>query len=140
MTIVLLPRNKDQRARYAERRVTIPEKPIDGTALLAAADLVVGGGGTMTREAALLGTPTYTVFMSKLAAVDSELIRLGLITDLRERGRFPTVEKKSVPVHHLANHRGTLISDTVAATVRDLVDTERVRRSHPSSIIHRRRN
>ena len=31
----------------------------------------------MTRESALLGTPTYTVFLGELAAEDAELIRLG---------------------------------------------------------------
>jgi predicted glycosyltransferase len=94
--IVLLPRGREQRERYTSRRVRVPEKPVDGTALLAAADLVVGAGGTMTREAALLGTPTYTVFMPELAAVDSNLMQMGRIVDLRQSG-FPPIEKKHVP-------------------------------------------
>ena len=48
----------------------------------------------------MLGTPTYTVFMPELAAVDAELIRRGRITDLREPGRFPRVEKKKTPAGH----------------------------------------
>jgi predicted glycosyltransferase len=48
----------------------------------------------MTREAALLGTPTYTVSLAELAAVDAELIRRGLIVDLREPGGLPAVAKK----------------------------------------------
>ncbi len=47
----------------------------------------------MTRESALLGTPTYTVFLGELAAVDAELIRLGRIVDLRASGS-PIVTRK----------------------------------------------
>ncbi len=36
-------------------------------------DLVIGGGGTMTREAAVLGVPAYTYFAGKWGAVDQYL-------------------------------------------------------------------
>ena len=117
VAVVVLPRSREQHERYAHRQVTIPEAPVDGTALLASADLVVGGGGTMTREAALLGTPTYTVFMPELAAVDAELIRLGRIADLRESGRFPRVEKKQGLPEELARERSARLYATVAATL-----------------------
>jgi hypothetical protein len=85
--VVLLPRDEAQAARYGRRAgVVVPPRALDGPALLATADLVVGGGGTMTREAALLGTPTYTVFAAELAAVDAELIRTGKLVDLRAAG------------------------------------------------------
>ncbi len=90
----------------------VPERAVDGTALLAAADLVVGGGGTMTRESALLGTPTYTVFLPELAAVDAELIRRGLIVDLREHGRLPAVERKP----RAARSEGRERSDAIHAS------------------------
>ncbi len=48
----------------------------------------------MNREAALLGTPTYTVFAGKLAAVDAELIRRGRMFDLRKAG-LPRLERKA---------------------------------------------
>jgi uncharacterized protein len=118
VAVVVLPRSREQHERYGYRHVTIPEAPVDGTALLAAADLVIGGGGTMTREAALLGTPTYTVFMPELAAVDAELIRLGRITDLREPGRFPRVEKKQPRPQELGSERGAMLYATVVATLR----------------------
>ncbi|HJU48615.1 MAG TPA: DUF354 domain-containing protein [Gaiellaceae bacterium] len=117
--IVLLPRGREQRERYAARRVHVPEKPVDGTALLAAADLVVGAGGTMTREAALLGTPTYTVFMPELAAVDVELMRRGAITDLRSDG-LPALEKRPQTVRQLDEGRADAIYETVAATLADV--------------------
>jgi len=49
----------------------------------------------MNREAALLGTPTYTVFAGRLAAVDTELIRLGLLYDVRTAGRVEFAKKQS---------------------------------------------
>lgn len=134
--IVLLPRGTEQTERYAARRVTVPETPVDGTALLAAADLFVGGGGTMTREAALLGTPTYTVFLAELAAVDSELIRQGLIIDLRQSDGLPIVAKKQKQASRSADERSDAIYELIVATLTD-VDRSRAAgrrrsRSYPS--------
>ena len=60
----------------------MPAKPVDGPSLVYAADLVVSAGGTMNREAALLGTPTWTTFAGELGAVDRMLIdegRMGIL-------------------------------------------------------------
>ena len=80
--VVLLPRTPTQAQRYAAG-VWIPRGAVDGSSLLALADLSVGAGGTMNRESAVLGTPAYTVFAGKLAAVDAALIRQGRMHDLR---------------------------------------------------------
>ena len=48
----------------------VAKKVFDGPDLLYCADGVISGGGTMNREAAVLGTPTYTVFKGKMGAVD----------------------------------------------------------------------
>jgi predicted glycosyltransferase len=72
----------------------VPAHAVDGPSLLALADLTVGGGGTMNRESALLGTPTYTVFGGRLAAVDAALIRSGLLVDLRDPRSAPAIVKK----------------------------------------------
>ena len=93
--VALLPRTSEQAARYRRPGVAIPERPVDGRALLATVDLTIGAGGTMTRESALLGTPTYTVFLGELAAQDAELIRLGRIVDLRAEGTLPAVERRA---------------------------------------------
>ena len=92
--MVLLPRTAEQAARYQRPGVVIPERPVDGRTLLATVDLTIGAGGTMTRESALLGTPTYTVFLGELAAQDAELIRLGRIVDLRGEGALPAVDER----------------------------------------------
>lgn len=85
--VVLLPRIREHRVRYSGvTGLTVPEHPVDGRSLVGLADLMIGAGGTMTREAALLGTPAYTIFNGRLPAVDRELVRLGLLHDLREGG------------------------------------------------------
>jgi hypothetical protein len=50
---------------------------------MAFADLAIGAGGTMTREAALLGVPTFSVFGGECAAVDDWLEREGKLRRLR---------------------------------------------------------
>lgn len=82
--VVVLPRMAHQRSRYSEMAgVQVPEHTVDGLALLRSADVFVGAGGTMCREAALLGVRAYTMFAGRFAAVDAELIRRGLLRDLR---------------------------------------------------------
>jgi predicted glycosyltransferase len=76
--VVLLPRTPEQAASFAGAAgVIVPAKPVDGPSLVYAADLVVSAGGTMNREAALLGTPTWTTFAGELGAVDRMLIETG---------------------------------------------------------------
>ena len=76
--VVLLPRTPEQGRAFAGMDdVIIPAKPVDGPQLVAAADVVVSAGGTMNREAALLGTPTWTTFAGTLGAVDRMLIESG---------------------------------------------------------------
>jgi predicted glycosyltransferase len=119
LQVVLLPRKFEQAERYGHSAVTIPRQPIDGRSLLALADLVVGAGGTMNREAALLGTPTYTVFAPRLAAVDGELIRRGLLHDLRAPHTLPTFEKKKRSTSSVAPERGEPILRAVLAALDD---------------------
>lgn len=76
--VVLLPRTPEQgQAFQGMADVIIPARPVDGPQLVAVADVVVSAGGTMNREAALLGTPTWTTFAGELGAVDRMLIDTG---------------------------------------------------------------
>ncbi len=50
--------------------ITIAEKALPGMQLLYWADIVVSGGGTMNRESALLGTPTYSIFTGAKPGID----------------------------------------------------------------------
>ncbi len=79
VTLVILPRYQSQFDQLKkittlmENKPFILKSPIDGPKLLFHSDLVVSGGGTMIREAAVLGTPAYSIFMGKPGAVDEYL-------------------------------------------------------------------
>ena len=57
--------------------IIVPEKAIDGPNIMYHADFVVGGGGSMNREAAVLGAKTYSLYAGKLSAVDRYLMDQG---------------------------------------------------------------
>jgi len=91
--IIIVPRTDDQRCELiATHHLDRPpfrvlDKPVDGLSLLWYSDVVFSGGGTMVREAALLGARVYSTFAGKLGAADKQLAsdgRLVLIRDLRE--------------------------------------------------------
>ena len=116
--VVLLSRTDAQSVGYRQQGVVVPDRTLDGPVLLATVDVAIGAGGTMTREAALLGTPTYTLFAGELAAVDAELIRLGRIVDLRHGG-LPRVERRPLPADSPDPDRARAIVDVVLRTLDD---------------------
>lgn len=80
LQLVYLPRTADQGelpALAGVSEVIIPRQVHDGPSLIAVMDLVVGGGGTMTREAALLGVPSYSFFRGRAGMVDDSLAAAG---------------------------------------------------------------
>ena len=80
LIVVVLARSVEQRTAWrarADERLIVPEPPVDTMSLLADAALFVGAGGTMTREAALLGVPTWSIFAGRRAAVDEWLAQQG---------------------------------------------------------------
>jgi len=82
---VVLARHAEERAALSGLRLpnlVVPERAVDARSLIYAADVVLGGGGTMTREAALLGVPTYSLFAGKPPAVDLLLEQRGLLRRL----------------------------------------------------------
>ena len=60
----------------------VPRRAIDSRSLIYAADAMIGAGGTMTREAALMGIPTWTMFAGSTPAVDAWLERQGALNRL----------------------------------------------------------
>lgn len=80
--IVVLPRSFEQQKTLEKLfgdRVVVPNKPTDGPSLLAHSSLMIGGGGTMNREAALLGTPTISFYPGPLPSVVQYLVEKDLI-------------------------------------------------------------
>jgi predicted glycosyltransferase len=110
---VVLPRTPEQGARIRALglpAVVVPEHAVDGGSLVAGADLVVSAGGTMNREAVVLGTPVYTTFAGRLGGVDERLVAEGRLRPLvsaedvileRKRPRPPAARFRE-PDHLLA--------------------------------------
>jgi uncharacterized protein len=115
--IVLLPRTLAQAKRYADG-VRVAREAVDGSSLLALADLTVGAGGTMNRESAVLGTPAYTVFAGRLAAVDAELIRQGRMHDLRDPEQGVDFVKKK----RVANPTGAAGGQRILSCILAILD------------------
>jgi predicted glycosyltransferase len=82
--VVLLRHPEERRSIEALqlRNCTIPGRAIDSRSLMYRADLVIGAGGTMTREAALLGVPTVSVFAGAVPGVDRWLEDRGALRRL----------------------------------------------------------
>jgi uncharacterized protein len=86
--VLVLPRTVRQRRHYQRLARLLPalhvgDAALDGPSLIWASDLVVCGGGTMLREAAVLGVPAVSVFSGPHGAVDRWLADTGMVTLVR---------------------------------------------------------
>ena len=93
---VVLARTQEQRQALSELhlpRVVVPERAVDGRSLVAFADLLVSAGGTMNREAAVLGTPVWSVFEGRPGAVDEQLVREGRLRLLHDPSEIELAKK-----------------------------------------------
>jgi hypothetical protein len=106
ISIIVLARNESQRNELSvmlkgRSGFIVPSQVFDGLSLLSSVDVMIGGGGTMNREAALLGIPTYSFFTSARPAVDLALAQQGKlkylstdldVTQIALRKRVPLAE------------------------------------------------
>lgn len=78
--ILILPRFKEQADIFEGiDHVTILEPPVDTSSLMKKCDLVIGAGGTMNREAAILQTPVISCYPGETLSVDQYYIDKGLM-------------------------------------------------------------
>lgn len=95
--ILVLPRNSREREQLAARfrgkpQFIVLSAVFDNVSLLSSVDVMIGGGGTMNREAALLGVSTYSFFNSKKPAVDEALERSGRMRFLTNESDLRFIE------------------------------------------------
>jgi predicted glycosyltransferase len=79
---VVVPRSPAQALRLGpivagQGHGVMLSRPVNGIDLLGGADLLVSGGGTMNREAVVLGMPCISIFRGVLGALDRAFIREG---------------------------------------------------------------
>jgi predicted glycosyltransferase len=80
---IVLARDPAQREALVQRGLpncVVPLGTLDSRSLLYAADLFVGAGGTMTREAALMGIPTLSTYAGAAPVIEQLLERRGLLS------------------------------------------------------------
>jgi predicted glycosyltransferase len=114
---VVLPRTPRQREEIAalagdgaadatrgDARLIVPERAIDAQSLIAYADLVVSGGGTMNREAVALGAPVFTSFEGRLGAVDERLLDDGRLRRLEDPDAIEVVKRSDPSSTRVRRH------------------------------------
>lgn len=98
--IVLIVNRTDKEKRMIKEKVIqkenikFLEKSVDGLQLLFSADISISGGGTMNREAALLGTNAYSIFTGRRPYLDEYLQELGKLKFIESKD-----DLKKIPVH-----------------------------------------
>lgn len=78
--VVLLPRGSEQAQHYVKEKffkIKVVTGAIDLAEIAPSCSLFIGAGGTMTREMAVLGIPTISVYQDELLDVDSYLLSIG---------------------------------------------------------------
>jgi predicted glycosyltransferase len=89
--VVLLPRTDEQRQELQSLTggtIVIPNEPLEGRNAVWHADAVISAGGTMCREAAVFGTPSYTFFWGRMGSVDRHLIANGMLQQIKTEEDF----------------------------------------------------
>jgi uncharacterized protein len=80
--VIVLPRDKTQLQHYRQEKFSalqVPEKPLHFDQIAANCSLFIGAGGSMTREMAILGVPTISVYQDELLEVDKFLLEQHLM-------------------------------------------------------------
>ncbi|HVT86774.1 MAG TPA: DUF354 domain-containing protein, partial [Chitinophagaceae bacterium] len=76
-SFTILPRDVVQMKHYCQQKfssINVPAKPLSFLNIAADCTLFIGAGGSMTRELAVLGIPTISVYQDELLDVDKYLI------------------------------------------------------------------
>jgi predicted glycosyltransferase len=132
--IIMLARTEAQREQYREQwkshaRLVMPERALDGSNLIAAADLVVSAGGTMNREAAALGTPAATVYAGEWGAVDEMLVGEGRLRRIASRDDFEKLKLEKKDARGFENARRGREAYVRGEVARLILETAKVTRS-----------
>ena len=104
-----MPRSEAQVARFQALHLdnlVIPPRVLDGLNLVYYSDMVISAGGSMNREAVVLGTPAVTLFQGRMAGVDRKMIEKGVlknIQSLEEMKQAIPCRKPQIPFQPIRN-------------------------------------
>lgn len=124
---VIVPRTSEQSAKLRNSiesvadpagRFAILDEAVDGLQLAYASDLLISGGGTMNREAALLGVPVYSIFAGRQGALDRQMEAEGLMTFIRDAR-----DLSRISLTHRDRQEPSALTGRVEAFVIDAIDS-----------------
>jgi predicted glycosyltransferase len=115
--IVSLPRTQAQqmvaKSLGIPHQLLVPPHPLDGPNLLYWSDVVISAGGTMNREAAVLGTPAYTIFGGRLGNVDKHLVAIGQMYHVQDTEDLVKIELRKKETFRTSFGKPGLVSHIV---------------------------
>lgn len=98
-------------------RMIVLDRAVNGLDLLYHSDLVIGGGGTMNREAAVLGVPVVSIFKGESGAVDESLEREGKLYSIQTADEIVSfIRKRAVSQSSVRSSR--VREEIISAIVR----------------------
>jgi len=100
--VLLERRRSDVYKVYMDRNIKVLEKPAKGLDLIQESDVVISGGGTMVREAAVMGVPSYSIFTGELGVLDKKLAEEGRVHLIREPEDIGKIRFEKIKSHKLS--------------------------------------
>jgi hypothetical protein len=97
-----------------KENVMLLSHAVDGVQLIWSSDIVISGGGTMNRESALLGVPTFSIFTGKRPYLDEYLQengKLRFIENVGQVGSIP-VQRRNRSVGYKAEAKNLALEIT----------------------------
>lgn len=120
--VTILPRGHSQGNHYLalrSDRVSVVEGAIALPDIYKDCALFIGAGGTMTREMAILGVPTISVYQDELLDVDRYLIKNGFMSHIRN----PTINDIKNLLRERAPLNGALLAEKGSRARQLILDT-----------------
>jgi predicted glycosyltransferase len=124
--VIFTPRSERQSAEiksspwFRPEQMLVLDQPVNGLDLLYHSDLVIGGGGTMNREAAVLGVPVVSIFKGESGAVDEWLEQQGKLTNLSSAEEIDRFVRKRDRTGRIAANSS--VKEKIIQTILDLAE------------------
>jgi uncharacterized protein len=118
---LFISRTREDRAfvtrHFPPGQVHFLEQAVDGLQLIWQSDVLISGGGTMNREAAVLGVPVYSIFTGRRPFLDEHLAAQGRMrfVDAMDKIHLVQFDKRSIPPS------GPTVRSTLARDVAQMI-------------------
>lgn len=130
--LTILPRGAAQGAHYKDPKfsgIRVVDTALDLQDIAPECDLFIGAGGTMTREMAVLGIPTISIYQAKLLQVDRYLLQTGCMEHRPDLDATTALEILDRASHKAPNiellHKGKAAYELLRSTILDQGEARR---------------